>query len=54
MVIDSRFNLVGINFAHVVESDDPQNKGNQIVLFKGEYQIWQKWIFWWYKKWFYR
>ncbi|WAM07952.1 hypothetical protein [Mycoplasmopsis cynos] len=34
MVIDSRFNLVGINFAHVVESDDPQNKGNQIVLFK--------------------
>ncbi|MCU9935955.1 hypothetical protein NWP96_02170 [Mycoplasmopsis cynos] len=35
MVIDSRFNLVGINFAHVVESDDPQNKGNQIVLFKG-------------------
>ncbi|CCP24107.1 MAG2960 family serine endopeptidase lipoprotein [Mycoplasmopsis cynos] len=38
MVIDSRFNLVGINFAHVVESDDPQNKGNQIVLFKGEGQ----------------
>ncbi|WAM04450.1 hypothetical protein [Mycoplasmopsis cynos] len=36
MVIDSRFNLVGINFAHVVESDDPQNKGNQIVLFKKE------------------
>ncbi|TQC51588.1 hypothetical protein E1I18_01630 [Mycoplasmopsis mucosicanis] len=34
MVIDSRFNVVGINFKHV-EQIDSNNKGNQAVLFKG-------------------
>ncbi|MGX9364197.1 MAG2960 family serine endopeptidase lipoprotein [Mycoplasma sp. 527] len=36
MVIDSRFNLIGINFIHIVESDNSENRGNQIILFRGE------------------
>ncbi|EIE42036.1 hypothetical protein MCANUFG1_01298 [Mycoplasmopsis canis UFG1] len=34
MMIDSKFNVVGINFKHV-EQNGSDNKGNQAVLFKG-------------------
>ncbi|AXE60967.1 hypothetical protein DA803_02640 [[Mycoplasma] phocae] len=34
MVINSRFNVIGINFLNVQELDDANSKGNALVLFK--------------------
>ncbi|AXE60966.1 hypothetical protein DA803_02635 [[Mycoplasma] phocae] len=34
MVINSRFNVIGINFLNVEELDNPNSKGNALVLFK--------------------